>query len=297
MDVIKKVKSLLKEIRQVKEDNQETRLLIGALLAKNTSTLHTLKAAEFKVFSQFGDDGIIQFIINAVQPAVDKFVEFGVETYEEANTRFLLMHNNWKGLVLDGSKTNIDYIKSSKTFWWYDLKAAHSFITTENINQILDANGFGGKVGLLSIDIDGNDYWVWQAITVTDADIVVVEYNSLFGVERAITVPYQSDFSRSVAHYSHLYFGVSLLALYDLAQSKGYSFVGCNQAGNNAYFVKNEVLGSLPALSASEGFVQARFREARDRQGKLTFADEEERKREITGLPVINTRTGLIESL
>ncbi|GAB4007701.1 hypothetical protein GCM10028808_12050 [Spirosoma migulaei] len=297
MKLIEKIKSIIAEIEGLKADNDETRLLIGSMFAQNISAVKTIKDAEFKVFSQFGDDGIIQFLIRNLEPTVDKFVEFGVETYKESNTRFLLMHDNWQGLIIDGSKANIDYIKKTPIFWRYDLTPVNSFITVENINQILEANCFDGKIGLLSIDIDGNDYWIWQAITVSDADIVVIEYNSLFGIERAITVPYIPDFFRGTAHYSCLYFGASLPALYDLAKSKGYAFVGCNKAGNNAYFVKKDLIGPIPELSLREGFVASRFREARDYQGKLTFAKEEIRMKEISGLPVFNTRTGLLESI
>ena len=297
MSLIEKLKELVYSIRQIKHDNSETRLLIGSLLAKNIVNAKSIEEAEFRVFSQFGDDGIIQFLLSKIFKTTRTFVEFGVENYEESNTRFLLMNNNWKGLIIDGSKANIDYIKNSSIYWKYELTAVNSFITTENINQILKSNGFDGKIGLLSVDIDGNDYWVWKAITVTDADIVVAEYNSLFGDKRSITVPYKPDFFRGSAHYSYLYFGASLPALCDLAQSKGYIFVGCNQAGNNAYFVKSSLVGTLSTPSVSEGYVAAHFREGRDKDGKLTFADEEIRLKEIVGLPVINTRTGLMETI
>ena len=256
-----------------------------------------MKEAEFKLFSQFGDDGIIQYLISHVKPSVDTFIEFGVEDYEEANTRFLLMNNNWKGLIIDGSSTFIDYIKTRSFYWRYSLKALTSFITAENINQLFIESGITGQIGLLSIDIDGNDYWVWKAITAVEADIVVVEYNSLFGSERAISTPYKPDFMREQAHYSYLYFGASLPALYDLAIEKGYAFVGCNQAGNNAYFVKKEKLNGLPALSVEEGYVYSRFRENRNQEGVMCFLDGEERSALIEGLPVINTKTNKEEYL
>ena len=297
MRLIKKVREIIQEIKRTKHDNKEIRLLIGTLLAKNSSAAKSLKEAEFKVFSQFGDDGIIQFLLGKLTNPVERFVEFGVENYEESNTRFLLMYNNWQGLVIDGSQTNIAYIENDPIYWRHDLTAVHSFITVENINQVLAEKGFGGRIGVLSVDIDGNDYWVWQAITVADADIVVIEYNSMFGNERAITVPYKPNFNRMTAHYSGLYFGASLLALCDLGKEKGYSFIGCNQAGNNAYFVKSNLLNGLRTLSSEEGYVKAKFRETRDRSGKLTFANEEERRKEIAGLSVINTRTGLLETI
>lgn len=295
MKLFEQIKQFLRDIRFLKYDNSETKLLIGTLLSQNVRNVKSLKEAEFKVFSQFGDDGIIQYLINKLAVTVEKFIEFGVENYEESNTRFLLRHDNWQGLVIDGSIDHINYIKNDPIYWLHDLTAINSFITVDNINQILSNNGFNGKAGILSIDIDGNDYWVWKAIKVTDADIVIVEYNSTFGFDRAISIPYKSDFSRLKAHYSGLYFGASLCALCDIGNEKGYAFIGCNQAGNNAYFVKNYLLGDLKALSPREGFVKAKFRESRDRKGKLTFLTDEERLKEITGLPVMNTKTGILE--
>jgi hypothetical protein len=285
------------QLRQAKDDNTATKLVMGAALAKLVKQAKSVKEAEFKVFSQFGDDGIIQYLINHVKPRVDTFVEFGVEDYEEANTRFLLMNDNWKGLIIDGSSHFIEHIKNSSFYWRYSLKAAASFITAENINQLLISNGIVGPIGLLSIDIDGNDYWVWKAITAVEADIVVIEYNSLFGSERPISIPYKPDFVREEAHYSYLYFGASLPALYDLAIEKGYAFVGCNQAGNNAYFVKQDKLNGLPVLTVEEGYVYSRFRENRNQEGVMTHLDGGERSTLIQGLPVINTKTNQEEYL
>ncbi|AUD05059.1 hypothetical protein [Spirosoma pollinicola] len=296
MTLLKKIKNIIQEIKRSKQDNFEVRFLMGSMLAKNSSQAKSIKEAEFKVFSQFGDDGIIQFLLNRIPIKVDKFVEFGVESYEESNTRFLLMHDNWQGLVIDGSPDNIAYIKNDPIYWRYNLTAISSFITAENINQLLQENGFSGKIGILSIDIDGNDYWVWQAINVCDPDIVVIEYNSLFGSERSITIPYKPDYYRMDAHYSGLYFGASLQALCDLGKLKGYALVGCNKAGNNAYFVKNNLVSELQVLSPEEGFVHARFREGRDKEGNLTFANEPERRKEILGQPVVNVKTGLTET-
>nr|WP_211224975.1 hypothetical protein [Spirosoma spitsbergense] len=294
---MKKIKNLVQEIKRSKQDNLEIRFLIGTLLAKTSRQALSIEDAEFKVFSQFGDDGIIQFLVSKLSINVDKFVEFGVETYEESNTRFLLMNNNWHGLVIDGSKFNIDYIKNDAIYWRYNLTAVKSFITAENINEILEENGFSGKIGILSIDIDGNDYWVWKAMTVSNPAIVIVEYNSLFGPERPITIPYKQDFERISSHYSGLYFGASLGALCDLGKEKGYKFIGCNKAGNNAYFIQNDLCDDLIAISPEEGFIDANFREARNNQGLLTFAKRSEARKEIAGMPVINIRNGLTETL
>jgi hypothetical protein len=208
-------------------------------LRRQTETL-PLNQIEFSVFSQFGDDGIIQFIINKlnIPPGEQRFVEFGVENYREANTRFLLLHNNWSGLIIDGSESNVFSIRQDSIYWKYDLTALTHFVTSENINSILHNAGFLGRIGILSIDVDGNDYWIWKAISEVEPALVIVEYNSLFGAYEAVTIPYQTDFKRQNAHYSYLYWGTSLRALCQLAIQKDYVWIGCNSAGNNAYFVR-----------------------------------------------------------
>ncbi len=226
---------------------------------------------EFKVFSQKGEDGIIQFLINFVEipKGSEKFIEFGVETYVESNTRYLLVNNNWSGLVIDGDKQNINFIKKDMISINYDLKAIHSFITKDNINEIFRLNGFEGEIGLLSIDIDGNDYWVWDAINCINPIIIVAEYNSLFGNEKAVTTPYKEDFVRSKYHYSHLVFGASLKALVLLAEKKGYTFVGSNSNGTNAFFVRKDKSLALREFNYINGYVKSKFCEARKPNGKL----------------------------
>ena len=115
---------------------------------------------EFKVYSQWGEDGIIDHLVQSIPITNKTFVEFGVETYTEANTLFLLKHRNWNGLVIDGSPDNVESIRRGSVLWKYDLAADCSFITKDNINEIISRNGISGDIGLLSVDIDGNDYWV-----------------------------------------------------------------------------------------------------------------------------------------
>lgn len=273
------------------EDIVEAKMLTARVLIaemKSRGVASSLADVEFKVFSQFGDDGIIQYLIHHVGiPAeLRKFVEFGVEDYEEANTRFLLMNDNWRGLIMDGSAAYMERVKRSRYFWKHDLRAVAAFVTRDNIDDLIESAGFGGDIGLLSIDIDGNDFWVWKNLTAVRPWIVVAEYNSIFGPERAVTIPYDPAFRRSQAHHSNVYWGCSLKALDLLAKEKGYAFVGCNSAGNNAYFVLQERLGSLQPLAVEEGYVRSKFRESRDRFGRLTFLSHEECRREIGHMPV-----------
>ncbi|MFT5251362.1 MAG: hypothetical protein ACI87N_000340 [Flavobacteriales bacterium] len=270
---------------------------IWTYLLKQNNNIRSLHDTEFKVFSQWGDDGIIQYLVHYLDIKDKIFIEFGVEDYLESNTRFLLINNNWSGLIMDGSLNNVTKIKENEIFWQHDLIAKSAFITAENIDQLISEESIKGRVGLLHIDIDGNDYWIWKALTVVEPIIMIVEYNSIFGFERAITIPYKSDFSVSTAHFSCLYFGVSILSLCDLAEERGYSFVGSNTAGNNAYFVKNEFLKDLKPLSAKEGYIKSKFRQSRNESGELNYLRGNEILESITGLPVFNTRTNEIESL
>ncbi|MBD2544973.1 hypothetical protein [Planktothricoides raciborskii] len=241
---------------------------------------------EFQVYSQWGEDGIIQFLLRNIYVKNHIFVEFGVENYQESNTRFLITHNNWSGLVIDGSSENIEYIKSDRIYWAYNLKAECAFITTENINNIFTKNGLSGEIGLLSIDIDGNDYWVWEAIECINPAIVICEYNSLFGCHKKVTIPYDENFVRQNAHFSCIYYGASIAALEHLGQIKGYSLVGSNSAGNNVFFVRNDLIGNLPVYSAESAYVKAQFRESRDDSGNLNFLDFQPKLDLISEMPL-----------
>jgi hypothetical protein len=266
-------------------------LLTGRLLASQVrANAKNFREAEFKVFSQFGDDGIIQYLIARLDiPAeLSTFIEFGVQDYSESNTRFLLMNDNWRGLVMDGDQNNMESLKARDMYWRHDLTALCRWIDRDNINAILEESGFSGPLGILSIDIDGNDYWVWQRIETVQPVIVIVEYNSVFGAKRAVTVPYDPVFNRTKAHYSNLYWGASLPALANLGRSKGYAFVGSNQAGNNAYFVHENYIGrgGIATIKPEQGYVESRFRESRDKRGRLTYLGGAARRQTIAEMPV-----------
>jgi hypothetical protein len=276
----------------------ETSLILqGRMLSQQLRNipLQSLSDAEFKVFSQFGDDGIIQYLIQNIAIEKEYFIEFGVADYVESNTRFLLMNNNWSGLVMDCSSENVQKIKNSYYYWKHDLIAKHAFVTVANINDLISSHVSCQNIGLLHIDVDGNDYWIWDAIHVVEPTIVVMEYNGAWGNSRAITVPYNEQFDRLQAHYSNIYYGASLCALNCLAKKKGYSFIGCNNAGNNAYFVRSTSLNDrIRPVSISNGFVERKFREERDSFGSLTYRKAVESQSALVGLPVFDVEASAI---
>lgn len=274
-----------------RNENIATRLLLGKMLAnqvKQHGIYEDLHDSEFKVFSQFGDDGILQYLIHQVHPEEHTFIEFGVQSYEEANTRFLLMNDNWSGLIIDGDLQTMAALPKNEIYWRYDLTAVGAFITCENINHLFADNGYSGEIGLLSIDVDGNDYWIWAAIQAVRPVIVTVEYNSVFGADHAITIPYDPDFHRAEAHASNLYWGASLRALCLLAEKKGYALVGCNSAGNNAHFVRKDKVGDIPVKTVVQGYVESKFRESRDKSGNLTYLRGRQRVEAIKDMQVVD---------
>ncbi|AQR96997.1 hypothetical protein [Clostridium saccharoperbutylacetonicum] len=295
------IRKINEVITNQKIQNQliENNLMISAQLMIHNNKLlqkiNSLQDVEFKVFSQWREDGIIQFLINNIPIENEIFVEFGVENYTESNTRFLLKNNNWKGLVMDGDKKNIDYIKNDDIYWRYDIEAKEVFITSENINDMILESGISGDIGLLSVDVDGNDYWIWNKINCISPRIVICEYNSVFGDTYELTVPYKEDFYRTKEHYSNLYWGTSIKALINLANKKGYEFIGSNGNGNNAFFIRKDLFHHIDKKIERKKYCLSNFRESRDVDGKLTFASSEERINLIKEMEVYNLKSNKVE--
>jgi hypothetical protein len=286
----------------IKRDETEL-LALGALLSKQQFLLNKqnldFNDYEFKIFSQWGDDGLIQYLIKNVKIENETFIEFGVEDYSESNTRFLMMNNNWRGFVMDGSEENMMRLKNQSWYWKYSLKNKAVFITKENINKLLSETGFK-NIGLLHIDIDGNDAHILAELDFKDLNpaILIMEYNSVFGKERPISVPYDENFLRTEKHYSNLYFGASLAALTYIANNKGYALIGCNLAGNNAYYVRRDLLNEkVKEKTVNEAYILSKFRESRNRDYSLSFLDGDERCEIIKGLDVINVATNEMEKI
>jgi hypothetical protein len=204
----------------------------------------------YKVYSQNDEDGIINEIFRRIGTTNKTFVEFGVQDGLESNCHFLLF-NGWRGLWIDGNEKNIIKLKEhfSEPVSTKQLTAVNAFITVDNINDLIKENGFEGEIDLLSIDIDGNDYWIWQAIKCIQPRVVVIEYNAKFPPPCEWIMEYDPN---HVWDASDKY-GASLKSLELLGNKLGYRLVGTNICGINAFFVKNEGSKDLfPEPSTSE---------------------------------------------
>jgi hypothetical protein len=305
---MKKIKEIFKKLyrkltgRFAFTVQDETQILaLGTLLSKQQYQMSStnLNDYEFKIFSQWGDDGIIQYLIKNIVIENETFIEFGVQDYHESNTRFLMMNNNWKGFVMDASQESMEKLKNQPWYWKYSLTCKAVFINKENINGLLDATGFS-NIGLLHIDIDGNDAHILNELNLVrlNPSIIIMEYNAVLGKYRPISVPYDRDFTRTAKHYSNLYFGASLSALTYIASNKGYAFIGCNLAGNNAYFVRRDLLNkNILEVCETEAYKGSRFRESRNQDYTLSYLSGDERYETIKGLKVINVKTNEMEDL
>jgi hypothetical protein len=201
-----------------------------------------LNKHECQVFSQYGEDGIIQEIFNRIGTTNKYFIEFGVENGLESNSMNLL-YKDWKGLWIDGNPEYCAQIKRRfSDFIGKDkLTISNSFITAENIQGLFQSAGSPTEPDLLSIDIDYNDYYVWQAIKDYNPRVVIIEYNSTFRPDTHFVVTYHADRTSDGTSY----FGASLLTYEKLAETKGYCLVGCSFSGANAFFVRKDLVSDL----------------------------------------------------
>lgn len=199
-----------------------------------------LRKFEFKIFSQSGEDGILMGIFSRIGITNKKFMEIGIGNGDECNTANLSRNHLWTGLLIDGDDQQVI---NARNFYnnYTGVIVDQCFVTLDNINELLISHRVTGEIDLMSLDIDGNDYWILERINVLSPRVVVLEYNPTFGPEKSITVPYDAEFYRMNYHKSGYYHGASLTALTKLMKSRGYILVGCDSNGYNAFFVREDV--------------------------------------------------------
>ena len=214
---------------------------------------------DFVNYSQNGEDGILLYIFSIIGTTNKYCAEFCAGDGLQCNSANLIINHGWHGLLCDGDSANvekgIDFFKNHPNTYLIPPHFIQRWISAENINDILGESGFKGEIDLLSIDVDGVDYWLWNAVDTVSPRVVAIEVNAAWGSELARTVQYKPDF---VAEYVWeeeklaVYGGVSLAALVVLGRKKGYRLVGANRYGFNAFFMRNDVgSDSFPEVSAA----------------------------------------------
>ena len=281
------------EISNVKFLLGQSSILSSRALSQNFNFLWD---AEVKVYSQWGEDGILDYICETVGTSKPNVVEIGAGNFIECNSRFLAEFRGANVLLVDTRKDLTITAMNSSIYWKSQIIPHVEWVTPNNINDIIAIGKKEfGKIDILSIDLDGNDYWILENLDLTGISIVICEYNPVFN-EINCTVPRSDDFERMKAHSSGLYFGMSLKASIFLLESKGFTFIGTNRAGNNAFFIKNELKDQLsiplPPINNLRIFLDWRVRESRDMSGCLNYLNVNQAFKMIEFMPVVDPKSG-----
>lgn len=194
----------------------------------------------FKAYSQNDEDGMIQEIFNRIGTVNKNFLEIGVGNGLENNTLYLLVQG-WHGLWVEANSKYVKQInlKFEHAITNGDLEVKNTCIQKDNINQVIDKwQSIAGGLDLLSLDIDGNDYHVIEAIKSLNARLIILEYNSKYHPP----VKWVMEHNPKHSYVFSDYYGASLKSLEILLIEKGYKLVGCNLSGVNAFFVREDLV-------------------------------------------------------
>lgn len=228
---------------------------------------------EQKFYSQNKEDGITIGIFGKIGATNRTFVEFGVGVGVECNTAILSLGFGWNGLLIEGKEEAVErggkYYNKKLKDNAHRVKFTHSFVTAENINNLIADNGIAGPIDLLSIDMDGNDYWVWKAITQIKPRVVIIEYNASLGPKVSKTIPYDPKrmWDGTIFH------GASLTALTKLGNQMGYKLVAVESRGVNAFFVLNTI-SAIKARNPKDIFKSHAYRTGVSTQEEQMLAAE-----------------------
>jgi hypothetical protein len=293
--IIEYLISFLKRIRNYSLDKLVIILAHFILLRSRVfyEKYELIEDAEIKVFSQNGEDGIIDYIVQKLNLKKPSFVEIGVGDYSESNTRLLYEMYYGNGLIIDKNKDLKKKISQNLNLWKGTLKVVEAQVSAQNINSLLEAN-MSFSVDLFSIDIDGIDYWVVNELAKKISKVFIVEYNPVFGSESEVSVPNIDNFSRDKYHYSNLCYGASLKAYVRLMDQKGYYLLGVNRLRNNAFFInkdypKSTYFPKIKEISNLE-LTNSNFSESRDEFKKLNYLSGNNKIKAIIDCEIINLK-------
>jgi len=252
---------------------------------KSLSSPFSFNDIGFQNFSGTNEDGILLYIFAILGVTNKKLVDIGAALPFGSNSANLLIGHHWDGLLIDGSSES----KSISDYIYKQIPATRTsppiyvneFVTSDNINDILKKNGFEGDIDLLSLDIDGIDYWVLKSISIVQPRVIIVEYQTVLGSDLQYTIPNDPEYRSTQAeinlHDSKtiLYAGASLKALNNLMNEKGYYLAGCNYLDFNAFFIRKNLYSNLlPEISISDCFSSRRTKELISKyQSSITLMD------------------------
>jgi hypothetical protein len=212
---------------------------------------------EYSLQSQHGEDGIIRYLFSEAGFTNRYFLEFGFGA-AQSNCLRLIMHEKFRGLFIDGSEEQSRLLEAAtRNFGIQGIRAACRFLDRDNLEETIHLGNLPRDLDLMSIDVDGNDYWFWERIDFLEPRIVVIEYNAMLGPELSLTVPYDKEFNFHATEQNEAgtFWGASLRALEKLGCRKNYRLVGCDSTGVNAFFLHQDVAAdNISTLTAAEAY-------------------------------------------
>jgi hypothetical protein len=251
---LKEISDRLDRLEDLIEDLRPNIRMLPAILRKlyladvELPAPYDLTAERFPFRSQNEEDGLLLALFKRIGMTDRRAVEIGCGM-NGGNSGFLVAECGWTGLMMDANRAKIAAIK--QRYAGHAVTTVKAKVTREAINGALTHHGFTGELDLLSIDIDGMDYWVWEAITACQPRVVAIEYNWLFGPERSVTIPYDAEFEVGAVG-TRAYRGASLAALVHLGRRKGYRLVATERV--NAIFLRNDIAPAIGEIDAARGY-------------------------------------------
>jgi len=215
-------------------------------LLGNKAPLPSFRDVGFKCFSEFEEDGILLFLFAIIGEHSRRVVEICAGNGKTCMATNLIINHGWEGFLFDGNDAQV---KSGQKFFAEHPATrrlppsfTHAWITVDNINNLL--RPAEGEIDLLSLDLDGNDYWIWKAIEAVRPRVVIAEIQDIIPSELALTIPYKADFNAWASPQPD-FRSVSLKAMTDLAKSKGYRLIGSHLYGFNVFYLRNDIAPDL----------------------------------------------------
>lgn len=228
-------------------------------VAASGEPLPSFRDVAFRNYSQNQEDGIILFLFSVLGTTNRTAVEICAGDGIECNSANLILGHGWNALLVDGDEARCRrgrafYSRRRETRVWAPT-FARAWVTSDNVDDLLTEHGVAGEIDLLSLDLDGVDWWVWRALSAARPRVVIVEYQDIWGPDATVTVPYDPEFRAEFRDREPDYAGASLAAFVELGRQKGYRLVGCEPLGFNAFFVRDGVGDELlPEIDAAECF-------------------------------------------
>lgn len=225
----------------------------NAAFIADLNTLPAFSTKQLNIFTKANEDGILLDIFTKIGTTNKLFVDVGSNDCVNSNCANLAFHHNWSGTFIDGNSKILN--RGKYIYQHYFKQNSHRFsftqaiVTTQNINEILSATAYPKQIDLLCIDLDGNDYHIWEKIETILPRVVVVEVQVEKGNTEFIP-PYTTEFE---LYEDDTPKGSSPLSMVQLANKKGYQLVAVNKGCYNLFFVREDAMQMLKILSIEKG--------------------------------------------